>query len=853
MLITRRFTFLLFSALACLSLLGTAAAQAPIVTLAYPYETTIDGGTTVTIYGSNFRAGATVNFGATAVGAVVNNANQITVSSVPMPVGPGVVDVTVTNTDSSNGTCSRCFSYVDTSDFAYVADAAGFVAGIFLPTNNIEKCVDTNFFLAPAGSYVPVDMALSADGNTLFVAEQTTPAGGSDVPGYVAAVDLTSALVSNTYPCSGSTDPINASQNVGGLQRMIMSPDGHYLYVTSVFFGQLTLYQFDATALLNTPGMVTLTQSTQPAGLAISPDGSTVYIANNDSGKPGFETVTVAGTTLTEGTFTSTTFPLADIVVNPTFPEAYAIAGGSTSGKVAVINTGGPSVSATIQLAVGSLGNMAISHDGSTVYVKQQDSSSIAVINTATRSVLETVSTGSSGVSPFALAPEGGYVFAGLASNAIAVSSPFGGLAASFNTIPALNGTPGAIVIAPPPHTAQTVGPQTLNNSTPNVFQFSDAGTVVHAFKNQYPAGTVFSGTPSMTVTATPTSQAAFQAELAGAFPGTQCVVYAETGGNCIVYTVSCDPSPCPSSASNNINVSTVYDEISSQVNPGFLRRETSTWTNVFSEFDIARQDPTTKGETNGFSDWVAVDLGLAAAPSADLPSAVDFGSSAPGSQRTVKLINDGGQSLHVSAVAASGAGFTSTSNCSGRDLSRGQSCTETVTFNPASTITYSGTLSFTDNSGPLNGTASTSTQVVQLTGLGSNTVPFGSFVPKLNITTGRTPGFDLTAALTLSLNDAAIIPLNGNVSLTVGSYQVTVPVASFKMLKNGSKITGYVYQGTVNGIKLSEQIAPGKQPRTYTFKADATGVLPASSNPVSVTLTIGSDSSTAAVRASFK
>jgi D-xylose transport system permease protein len=72
-------------------------------------------------------------------------------------------------------------------------------------------------------------------------------------------------------------------------------------------------------------------------------------------------------------------------------------------------------------------------------------------------------------------------------------------------------------------------------------------------------------------------------------------------------------------------------------------------------------------------------------------------------------------------------------------------------------------------------------------------------------------------------------------------------------MLKNGSKITGYVYQGRVNGIKLSEQIAPGKQRGTYNFKADATGVLPASSNPVSVTLTIASDSSTASVRASFK
>jgi hypothetical protein len=142
---------------------------------------------------------------------------------------------------------------------------------------------------------------------------------------------------------------------------------------------------------------------------------------------------------------------------------------------------------------------------------------------------------------------------------------------------------------------------------------------------------------------------------------------------------------------------------------------------------------------------------------------------------------------------------------------------------------------------------------VVQLTGLGSNTAPFGSFVPKLSITTGLNPGFDFTAALTLNSNDAPIFPLANGVSLTIGSYSVTVPAASFKVLKNGSKITGYVYQGTVNGIKLSEQIAPGKQPRSYTFKADATGILPASSNPVSVTLTIGSHSSTAAVRSTFK
>ena len=71
---------------------------------------------------------------------------------------------------------------------------------------------------------------------------------------------------------------------------------------------------------LLTPGMVTLTQSTQPAGLAISPDGATVYIANNDSGKPGFETVTVAGTTLYRGRVYLNYFPAGRYRCEPDVP-----------------------------------------------------------------------------------------------------------------------------------------------------------------------------------------------------------------------------------------------------------------------------------------------------------------------------------------------------------------------------------------------------------------------------------------------------------------------------------------------------------------------------------------------------
>jgi len=69
------------------------------------------GGTNVTITGTDFRTGATVTFGGTALTSVtVVNAN--TISGTTASHAAGAVDVVVRNGDGQSGTCTGCYSYV---------------------------------------------------------------------------------------------------------------------------------------------------------------------------------------------------------------------------------------------------------------------------------------------------------------------------------------------------------------------------------------------------------------------------------------------------------------------------------------------------------------------------------------------------------------------------------------------------------------------------------------------------------------------------------------------------------------------------------------------------------------------
>ena len=89
----------------------TYLAPAPTVSTVTPSSGTTLGGTAVTISGSNFVAGATVNLGGSlASGATVVDSASITATTPSHALG--AVSVTVTNSDGQSGSLSGGFTYI---------------------------------------------------------------------------------------------------------------------------------------------------------------------------------------------------------------------------------------------------------------------------------------------------------------------------------------------------------------------------------------------------------------------------------------------------------------------------------------------------------------------------------------------------------------------------------------------------------------------------------------------------------------------------------------------------------------------------------------------------------------------
>ena len=87
---------------------------APTVTAISPTSGTANGGTSVTITGTGFLAGATVSFGGTAA-ANVNVASSTSITATTPAHAAGTVSVVVTNTDAQAGTLNNGFTYTSSN------------------------------------------------------------------------------------------------------------------------------------------------------------------------------------------------------------------------------------------------------------------------------------------------------------------------------------------------------------------------------------------------------------------------------------------------------------------------------------------------------------------------------------------------------------------------------------------------------------------------------------------------------------------------------------------------------------------------------------------------------------------
>jgi hypothetical protein len=125
--------------------------------------------------------------------------------------------------------------------------------------------------------------------------------------------------------------------------------------------------------------------------------------------------------------------------------------------------------------------------------------------------------------------------------------------------------------------------------------------------------------------------------------------------------------------------------------------------------------------------------------------------------------------------------------------------------------------------------------------------IPFSGFSGKLELDLNA-GSFDLNAAFKLGAGGSINPPIQP-VNLTIGTYSVTIPPGSFAAQKQG-----YAFQGVVNGVSMQVLIKSGGASGSYTFLAEGKGAnLIGTTNPVTVTLSIGNNTGTTQINAEFQ
>jgi len=256
----------------------------------------------------------------------------------------------------------------------------------------------------------PSGVAVSLDGSRMYVANS-----GS---GSVSVIDTTTGKVVDVKPSTSTVDSIKVGSSPSALA---LSPDGNQLYVANTGSGTVSVIGIDPTntatyqKVIDTnpsvAGVNSISVGSSPSALALGADGS-LYVANRGSG-----TVSVIGT---DPTNTATYQKVIDTDSNASgvnsisvgsSPSALALgADGSLyvanrgSGTVSVIGTD-PTNTATYQkvidtdsnasgvnsISVGSSPSaLAVSPDGSRVYVVNSGSGTVSVIDTPTYRLVDT-------------------------------------------------------------------------------------------------------------------------------------------------------------------------------------------------------------------------------------------------------------------------------------------------------------------------------------------------------------------------------------------------------------------------------------------------------------------------------
>jgi YVTN family beta-propeller protein/probable HAF family extracellular repeat protein len=461
--------------------------------------------------------------------------------------------------------------------FAYVANTNDdTVSVIDIPTSLVLTTI-----AMPTGSG-PWGTAISPDGKQVYV---TNNRGNS-----VSVIDAASNAVVATIPNIQS--PLGVA---------FTPPDGSQVYVVNGSTNRVSVIDTTSHSVVHT---VQVGSSPVGVAMALTTSGPFAYV--NNSADNTVSVITVGSNPSVKNVPVGSA--PAWVTVTPNSKLVYVENAGNSTISVLSVEANN-SVIATIPVGPNPYG-AAFTPDSSTAYVASSGSNAVSVIDTTSNTVVATVQ-GLNQPRQVALSTDGAIAYATNQNNTVSV------IDTASNTVvrnaPVGSAPIGVAMASLAPSDPVSIQLQ-LSPTDPNVFNFGTENYVV-----QYPQGTNFSNV-TMTTTEVQIAPAEFRKRVANTqFADATCIVYAGAGGNCVDHQVTCsdstsgNPIQCPSEPQPTIEVETNFTTSQSITNPGYLTATIgqNDWQNIFTDYVGVDSNIKVKGNTTGFSEFVAVDLGV--------------------------------------------------------------------------------------------------------------------------------------------------------------------------------------------------------------------------------------------------
>ena len=672
-----------------------AQLSAPSLTITSVSPASIAAGSpsfTMTVNGTNFVSGASVDFNGIPATTAFVSATQLT-ATIPANdvLTAGTALITVTNPDQQTSN-AIAFSITGSNNpapiitslqpstavagspqFTLTVNGTGFISSsvVYFASN-----ARATTFVSPTQLTATILASdIAAPGTPSVVVITPAPGGGNSDPAtftVTAAAAPTATLTPGALTFTSTNGTTSASQSA-----TLMNTGNAALSITGITIGGAGASAFAET---NTCGGSLVAGASCTISVTFTPSSvasfsATLSVADNASGSPQ--------TTALNATGTAAAAPVASL----------------TSGTLTFSSTAG-TTSASQSATLMNTGNAALSITGITI--------------------------GGAGASAFAETNTCGSSLAAGASCTISVTfTPAAAVpySATLSVADNATGSPQTTTL----NGTGTAAPEPGASLTPATLTFSD---------------TVGSTTAAQTATLMNTGDAPL-AISSIAITGANPTEFAETNtcGSSLAAGASCTISVTftPDSVASFTATLSVTDNAPSSMQPMASRRR-------LLASSLAESATTTQTVTlNGTGT-------AAAAPATSLaPATLTFASTIAGTTtaaQTITLMNTGNAALTITSITITGANptdFAETNTC-GSSLAAGASCTVSVTFTPASAASFAASLSIADN-------ASGTPQTVALSGTGTAPSAPGVSLSPATLTFSAVAGATSAAQSTTLMN----------------------------------------------------------------------------------------------------